>query len=112
MVSTEEIIINGDLDRMRAITARMSMYASNIAGSNSYLYKKRKELEALFESKGMPTLWFTFSAADNHWLDLHHIELHPIDNTLNQKEKATVRRKFIWENPHIVDSIFMTESKS
>ena len=74
--------------------------------SSAYLYKRRKELDALFESKGIPTLWFTFSAADNHWLGLHHIDLHPIDNDLNEQEEAKVRRQFIRLNPHIVDSIF------
>ena len=42
------------------------MYTSNIIDLNTYLYKKKKELESLFEAKGMPILWFTSSAADNH----------------------------------------------
>ena len=59
----------------------------------------------------MPTLWFTFSAADNHWLDLHHIDLHPIDSSLDEKEQAIARRKFIRMNPHIVDKIFYERVK-
>ena len=70
-----------------------------------------KELEALFDSKDMPTLWFTFSAANNHWLDFHHIEFHLIDNTLSKKHKATGWRNFIMENPHIFNSNFYDRVK-
>lgn len=30
----------------------------------------------------MPTLWFTFSVADNHWFHLYHEDLHLIHNNL------------------------------
>eukprot|EP00978_Attheya_sp_CCMP212_P045446 scaffold346934_cov67-Attheya_sp.AAC.1 len=49
----------------------MQKYNSNVTGSAAYFYKKRCELEALIDVKGMPTMWFTLSAADNHWVDLH-----------------------------------------
>ena len=51
----------------------MQLYNSNIVGSNVYFYKRRRELEALMEVKGIPTAWFTFSGADNHWCDLHYL---------------------------------------
>ena len=49
------------------------MQSANITGSNAYIYSRRRELEALMESEGMPTLWFTFSVADNHWADLMEV---------------------------------------
>ena len=65
----EQIISEGGLNFERLI-GRMQTYNSNIAGSNAYFYKKKRELHALIAQEGMCTLWFTFSAADNHWTDL------------------------------------------
>ena len=42
---------------------------ANINGTDAYLQKQRDGLEALIEQEGMPTLWFSMSAADNHWDD-------------------------------------------
>ena len=47
-------------------------------GSDAYFSNARKDLEALMEGKGMPTLWFTFSAADNYWTDLHEISVREL----------------------------------
>jgi hypothetical protein len=52
---------------------RMSAYSSNITGSNSYWFQKRRELESIFEQKKCATVFFTFSFADNHWSDLHNL---------------------------------------
>jgi hypothetical protein len=106
-----DFIAEGNQDRLREITARMSMFARNILGSNAYLYSKRKELESLFEVKGMPTLWFTFSAADNQWFDFHHSDQHPTDPNASAKEAAKERRKFVRDNPHLVDSLFYERVK-
>ena len=61
----------------------MQVFNANIVGSNSYYYKRRRELEALMECHGMPTAWFTLSAADNHWKDLQRImyDVYNIRNT-------------------------------
>ena len=42
---------------------------ANINGTDAYLQKQRDGLEDLIEQEGMPTLWFSMSAADNHWDD-------------------------------------------
>ena len=82
----------------------MQMYTANILGSDAYFSRQQKELEALMDSEGMPTFWWTFSAADNHWFDLHEISGQVYDRT--EKQKAKQRRKFVRDNQHIVDAYF------
>ena len=60
-------ILSGDCS---GIIKRMSAYAANITGSDSYWSNHRSELEATFEQKAPATVFFTFSYADNHWEDL------------------------------------------
>ena len=111
----QTMIDNNDQNSLQKIMSKMSVYCGNMLGSDAYFSNARKELESLMEGKGMPTLWFTFSAADNHWTDLHEISSSANDNTeensLNEKEKAKRRRKYIRENQHIVDSYFFYRIK-
>jgi hypothetical protein len=64
----------------------------------------------LIAQEGMCTLWFTFSAADNHWKDLFRLILGDRESSTyenkNEKEKAVVRRGLRRKNPHIVDAYF------
>ena len=96
------------------LISSMQLYNSNIVGSNAYFYKRRRELEALMEVKGIPTAWFTFSAADNHWCDLHdllykknEVRIHNrryVD--LNEKEKLVFRMNILQNYHHDVDKYF------
>ncbi|MFM8622001.1 MAG: DUF6570 domain-containing protein, partial [Holophagaceae bacterium] len=112
-----EFIRQGDPERMRAVTSKMQMFSANIVGSDAYFSKKRRELESLMQEKGMPTLWFTFSAADNHWKDLHALAefdagqfadrfVPGAANATSEIEKAKRRRQWVRDNPHIVDLYF------
>jgi hypothetical protein len=59
-------------DGLKLLMSWMRKFNSNITGSPAaYFYKKQAELEALIDAKGMPTMWFTLSAADNCWVNLH-----------------------------------------
>lgn len=108
-----QAIINEKGERYDALIAKMQAFNSNLNGTPQYLYKARKGLEAIMESEGLPTIWFTLSMADNHWFDLHSL-LHrdekgrttemPTSNT--PQEEAKWRRKFIRKYPHIVDAFF------
>ena len=51
----------------------MQTYNSNIVGSNAYFNGKRCELEILLDQEDPCTIWYTLSAADNHWIDLHKL---------------------------------------
>ena len=50
----------------------MQKHNINITGSNANFYTKRSELEALIDQKDLFTIWYTLSAAKNHWMDLHN----------------------------------------
>ena len=97
-------------DELRRMTSSMQAFSGQVLGSDSYFYKKRKELEALMQAEGSPTLWFTFSAADNHWLDLH--ALGPtLGEDLTEKQKVRKRAKWVRQNPHVVDAYFFDRIK-
>ena len=65
--------------------------------------------------EGMCTLWFTFSAADNHWVDLLELlmgdDIARAYDIKTDKEKAVMRRERRRKNPHIVDAYFYQRLK-
>ena len=104
------LLVEKNDDGLKQLISRMQKFNSNVTGSAAYFYKKRCELEALIDAKGMPTMWFTLSAADNHWVDLHKCMYgsdRPLPNLANELAKVKWRRKMTRENPHIVDAYFM-----
>ena len=119
MDELNEFIRTGSPEQMRALTGKMSMFSANITGSDAYFAKAKRELESLMEEKGMPTLWFTLSAADNHWKDLHKLavsdalaaQFQQQQSHYSQKQKAAKRRKWIKKNPHMVDYYFHLRTK-
>lgn len=97
MGELKECLKNGKSDM---IMKRMTAYTANVSGSDSYWYKRRSELEATTEQKDCPTIFFTFSYADNHWNDLH--KLMPGGFS----DKKSVRYQNVIDNPHLVDWYF------
>ena len=115
-LSNEELlaIINEQGEEYDTLLGSMQSYNGNINGSPQYLFKKRKLLEAMIDQLGMPTMWFTFSIADNHWTDLHEL-LHrdmkgqPVpfpDFGGDACAEASWKRKVVRKNPHLVDAYF------
>ena len=105
----QKILDDKDEEKIRSIMSGLSMYSGNILGSDAYFSRARKELEAMFDCLGMPTCWFTFSMADNHWYDLH--KLSGIEYDGNEEEKAKKRRAWVRENQHFVDDYFHLRMK-
>ncbi len=64
------ILTSGNIDGTNLMN-RMSIIAANITGSPPYWTKRREELQSIIEQKPPPTVFFSFSMADNHWPDLH-----------------------------------------
>ena len=89
-----------------AILNRMSAFTSNITGSSSYWKRRRTELEETFDQKKSATVFFTFSYADNHWLDLHR--LMPRNYGIENLEKLDLSHKTtdVIANPHLTDWYF------
>ena len=52
------------------IIKRMERYASNINGSSSYMFTRKKELLALIEQEGSANVWFTLTLPNWLWKDL------------------------------------------
>ena len=65
-----------------------------------YWYARQQELQAGFASKGCATLFFTLSAADNHWDGL--FDLMPP----GYEDFPAGRRRALIENPCIADTYF------
>ena len=89
------------------LMAKMSRYIANILGSNPYWHKVKEDLKAVITSKGASTIFFTFSAADMYWPDLHDLfdighqhECHWHEMTNEE------RRQNVINNPHLVDWFF------
>ena len=49
---------------------RVMHYASSLRGTKQYWFKQRSRLIAMVDMLGMPTVFFTHSAADNQWPEL------------------------------------------
>jgi len=79
------------------IMKRMTSYAANITNSDAYWTKRRNELLATIEQRGLPTFFFTFSYANLHWPDLHRLMPGKSSTTRSQ------RYQNVLNNPHLVD---------
>ena len=81
---------------------RLQRYAAKVQGSQ-YWFQRYQELGALIEQK-RPTLFWTVSAADNHWPELHKLLPHATEPpTLSMRIQAII------DNPHITDWFFTTK---
>ena len=49
---------------------RVLHYAASLRGSKQYWFRQRNQLMAMVDTLGLPTIFFTHSAADNHWPEL------------------------------------------
>jgi len=45
-------------------------YASSLRGTRQYWMRQRSQLISMVDTLGMPTIFFTHSAADFHWPEL------------------------------------------
>ena len=72
---------------------RMYRHGANITRSNSYWFARTQELQAVFATKGCATLFFTLSAADNHWSDFHRLMPPGYENS------SAGRRRTVIDNP-------------
>lgn len=84
---------------------KMMFYNSNLRGTKAYWHARGQELLAMVRQLGLPTLFFTLSAADMHWPDLYKFLLNSDENP-NSLTDAT-RRKLIEENPAKLDAFFV-----
>ncbi len=84
---------------------RLQRYAAKIQGSNQYWYQRYQELRALLEQKGSPTFFWTVSAADTYWPELH--SLMPLPPVGHQGHHMRVHA--LINNPHLADWYFTSK---
>ena len=75
-------------------------FGNVLRGTRAYWMKCRVELTDLIQQIGSPTIFFTLSATDMQWLDLHKLLLGkcPKDPT----EEKRWRHQNVFDNPHII----------
>ena len=83
-----------------AFSNRVLQYAASLQGTRHYWFKQRSRLIAMVDTLGLPTLFFTHSAADLQWPELACL-ICPDDT-----EYSFSRNKAVLENPAIADCSF------
>ena len=83
-----------------AFSNRVLHYASTLRGTRQYWFKQRSRLLSMVDTLGLPTIFFTHSAADLQWPELARL-ICPED-----PESRSSRTKAVIENPAIADWFF------
>ncbi|KAJ3055182.1 hypothetical protein HDU99_007607, partial [Rhizoclosmatium hyalinum] len=89
----------GDFAEAQEVLGRMSAFSANLPGTPAYWGQRAEELDAIMQQKQPATVWFTHSAAANHWEDLSRL----MPEGLMSSTKWAVQAS---RNPHIVDWFF------
>ena len=83
-----------------AFSNRVLHYASSLRGTRQYWFKQRSRLISMVDTIGLPTVFFTHSAADNQWPDLARLICS------NDPDTASSRSRAVIDNPAISDWFF------
>ena len=83
-----------------AFSSRVLHYASSLRGTKQYWQRQRSRLLSMVDTLGLPTVFFTHSAADLQWPELARL-ICP-DNP----DSRTARTKAVIENPALADWFF------
>jgi hypothetical protein len=94
-----------DKSTSEQLMSRLHKYASKVQGTKQYWYQRSLELKALIHTKGAPTFFWTVSAADTYWPELH-INLLPNDHSSCAQMTHSMKIKAVIDNPHITDWYF------
>ena len=79
---------------------RVLHYASSLRGTRQFWFRQRSRLIAMVDTLGLPTVFFTHSAADLQWPELARL-ICPRDPT-----SSSARTTAVIENPAIADWFF------
>ncbi|KAK3923555.1 ATP-dependent DNA helicase RRM3, partial [Frankliniella fusca] len=101
--------LKGELETNPSMIKKIMYRNSTISGTKSYWFARGRELLSMVEQLGLPTLFFTLSAADLHWPDLFKI-IAPNEDLDTMTEFR--RRKLVKANPMIVDNYFLKRAET
>lgn len=91
----------------RLLADRITRTAGAIQGTRPYWMRRRSELDAMIKDIGSPHIFFTFSAADIQWPDLHgHMPTPPVPPGDDERRKYQQRNRDLNSNPHIAAFYF------
>ena len=83
-----------------SFSSRVLHYAASLRSTRQYWMRQRSWLISMVDTLGMPTIFFTHSAADFHWPELAHLFGSSESNDLNHQ------RNSVAENPALADWLF------
>ena len=83
-----------------AFSNRVLHYASSLRGTKQYWFKQRNRLISMVDTLGLPTIFFTHSAADLQWPELARL-ICPED-----AESRSGRTTAVIKNPAVADWFF------
>ena len=83
-----------------AFSNRVLHYAASLRGTKQYWFRQRSRLVAMIDTLGLPTIFFTHSAADLQWPELAQL-ICP-----ENPESSSARTKAVVDNPAIADWFF------
>ena len=81
------------------IGERVARFGSSLRGTCSYWNKSRAGLTNMINQQGTATFFFTLSAPNTKWSDLHALILGDLSIILDQKHQWNIHN--IISNPHI-----------
>ena len=74
---------------------RVLHYASSLRGTNQYWYRQRSRLLSMVDTLGLPTIFFTHSAADLQWPELAHLICPDNPSSRSSRTKAVTQPSLI-----------------
>ena len=80
---------------------RVLHFANTLRGTSQYWFKQRSRLISMVDTLGIPTVFFTHSAADGQWPELARLIC-----TDDQQSSSSSHSKAVSENPAIADWFF------
>ena len=83
-----------------AFSSRVLHFASSLRGTKQYWQRQRSRLLSMVDTLGLPTVFFTHSAADLQWPELARL-ICP-----NNPDSRTARTKAVIDNPALSDWFF------
>jgi hypothetical protein len=92
----QQLLNDGDT----SLAHNMIRYGAGLRGTRAYWFARRRELLDMIRIRGSPQLFFTLSAVDPQWEDLHHhmpMEVPKAEDPTGKRQ----RRAALNNNPHI-----------
>ena len=83
-----------------AFSNRVLHYASSLHGTKQYWFRQRSRLLSMVDTLGLPTIFFTHSAADLQWPELARLTCPDDPDSRASRTKAVI------ENPAVADWFF------